>query len=409
MKKRISVFVLICICLLVALLTFEITFVAVSGIYMDRNSTTTVSENGFLGEVLDGLEEVDGIYRNDYIEDLDDDQLKSYIIKGYVAGTNDKYGTYYSPDEYDEYIKNMTGDSAGIGVYVSADNEVMGYEILTVFSDSPAEKAGLVPGDYIIGAEDEYISDVGFEQILIDIAGEVGTDVDIIVLHKNDMDNPEVITMTRANIQIESVYGNVSKTDPEVGIVKIVQFYQGSTYEEFTKTVEDLLDKGCTKFVFDVRNNPGGELNAVTDTLDYLVPEGPIIRIFDADDNLVEQIDSDKKCFDYPITVLVNENTASAAELFTSTLRDYKMATIIGTTTYGKGTMQKSVPLSDSGVLSITYRYYKPPFSESYQGTGIEPDEVVEPNEAVSSTNLLKIAEEDDNQLIYAIKILNKQ
>ena len=136
--------------------------------------------------------------------------------------------------------------------------------------------------------------------------------------------------------------------------------------------------------------------------LDYLVPQGPIIRIFDADGNQVDEYNSEATELNIPMAVVVNGSTASAAELFTSTVRDYNKATIVGTTTYGKGCMQTTVPLSEGGAISVTYRMYSPPFSDNYHGIGIIPDVEVELDEALAGKNIYKITDWEDNQLAAA-------
>ena len=222
--------------------------------------------------------------------------------------------------------------------------------------------------------------------------------------------NPEEIEvkLTRAPITAVSVYSHVYEADKSVGIIKISGF-DSQTPSQFIDALEELVRQGCDKFVFDLRYNPGGELNSIVTTLDYLVPEGPIIRIFDSEDNEVERMNSDKNEFNYPMAVLVNGSTASAAELFTSTLRDYDKAVIVGTTTYGKGCMQTLLPLSDGDAFTVTYRMYKPPFSESYHGIGIVPDIEVEMDEALKDKNSFKITDKEDNQLHEAVKALTEK
>ena len=190
-------------------------------------------------------------------------------------------------------------------------------------------------------------------------------------------------------------------------MVKITGFDR-ATPDQFFAAVQTLLDGGCTRLVVDVRNNPGGELQAICTVLDYLLPYGPVIRTVDREGNEEVIYRSDAKALDVPMAVLVNENTASAGELFCSALQDYEKAVIVGTQTYGKGSMQTIRQLSDGSGLSVTYRYYCPPFSDNYDGVGVTPDVVVEPAGAMLEKNIYKITDEEDNQLQAAVAELNK-
>ena len=154
---------------------------------------------------------------------------------------------------------------------------------------------------------------------------------------------------------------HVYSPDNSIGVIKITGFDK-KTPEQFKSALEGLAEEGCDKFIFDLRYNPGGELTSVVSTLDYLLPEGPVIRIFDAQDNLVGQESSDEECVDYPFAIVVNGSTASAAELFTSAMMDYDRATVVGTTTYVIGCMKTNQLISDGSALSLTYGMYNPPF-----------------------------------------------
>ena len=162
------------------------------------------------------------------------------------------------------------------------------------------------------------------------------------------------------------------------------------------------------KLIFDVRYNPGGDLRSIVSILDYLLPEGPIVRITDKDGNVVETYESDADSLDLPMCVLTNGSTASAAELFTSALKDYKKATVVGTNTYGKGTVQTVIGLPDGSGIGISYRLYNPPFSDNYEGVGIAPDYEVEPDKSLEGKNIYKITDSEDNQLQKAVEILTK-
>jgi carboxyl-terminal processing protease len=172
--------------------------------------------------------------------------------------------------------------------------------------------------------------------------------------------------------------------------------------------MEDLKTKGCEKFIFDLRGNPGGELGSVVSILDYLLPKGPIVHILDGDKNVTEVYESDENEVTGEMIVLTNGRTASAGELFTSALRDYNKATLIGTKTYGKGCGQRFHQLSNGSLISITSFFYNPPFGENYDGVGIYPDIEVELPDEYKNKNTLVIPRESDTQLSAALSELTK-
>ena len=227
-------------------------------------------------------------------------------------------------------------------------------------------------------------------------------------MRDEDSSNLLEFSITRAKVEEINVFSHVCDLDSTVGVIKLTGF-DYKTPDQFKGAMEALAGEGCDKFIIDVRYNPGGELQSVVSILDYLLPEGPIIRIFDSDDKLVQQHSSDAECVNSPIAVLTNGRTASAAELFTSALRDYDKAVVVGTTTYGKGCMQTTVEMPDGGALSVTYRMYKPPFSEGYHDIGITPDIEVDLDEALADKNVYKITDEEDNQLRAALDALTEQ
>lgn len=406
MKRKISISTAVALMLLAALLTFQITFVAVKGSTADAKSTQS-TDNAFISKVTERLSSLDSVYRELYLDDLDDETLINYILKGYVAGTGDSYGVYYSSDEVADFMSDITGETEGIGINVIYDSENGAIEILTVQPDSPALSAGLREGDLIVyvGEKHEAVAELGYNAAVAKLRGTEGTDAILTVLRDGELTD---FSITRAKVTSTTVYSHICELDDTVGVIRITGFDRDTTFAQFKSAYTELEDAGCTSFIFDLRNNPGGELTAVVDTLDFLLPEGPVIRIFDKDDNMVDEYTSDAECKTQPMAVLINENTASAAELFTSALRDYDKAVIVGTTSYGKGCMQSSVNLPDGGMLSVTYRMYKPPFSESYHGVGIVPDVEVEAEGALLEKHFLKVTDSEDNQLRTALDELTK-
>ena len=414
--KRISIPVFVASILIACLVTFQVTAVITSGIYRNEKAAEagTSAESGvpsedgktadgdFVSRASEKLSEIDSEFRRLYIGELDDDLLLKGVIAGYIYATGDPYADYYDSEGYEEYIDEMTGSGDGIGISVIYNSAVGGLEVVSVFHDSPADGSGLRIGDVIVyvGEEKESVTDLGYYVALSKLRGKAGTEAVFTV----ERSGGEEIDMriTRGEYVNLNVLSRVYSEDSSVGVVRILGF-DGGTPEQMKAAFEELLGKGCDKIVIDLRYNPGGELRSVVGSLDYLLPEGPIIRIFDKDDKLVEQYDSDADCVSVPMAVVVNGMTASAAELFTAALRDYGLAKVVGTTTYGKGCMQLTEGLSDGDALSVTYRLFKPPFSESYHEVGIVPDIEEELDEEAAEKNIYKITDEEDNQLAAAV------
>ena len=407
MKKRISIPVFIAVILFACLITFQITAVAMMSAYRNSGADTPSSpaqtddkadNSDFIARVTEKLTELDSEYRSLYIGEIDEDELINGVMLGYIYGTGDEFAEYYDEESYKTFMEDLSGEGEGIGISVIYNTERDCIEILNIFPDSPASDSGLMVGDLIVsvGEDKEPVSEMGYYVAISRLRGKTGTEA-VFTVSRGDGELID-FKITRGPFVEVNVYSHVWGPDPSIGVVRINGF-DGMTPVQFREAVEGLLADGCEKLILDVRNNPGGELNSIIATLDYMLPEGPIIRIFDADDNLVEQYDSDASCLDVPMVVVVNHSTASAAELFTAALRDYDMAKVVGTTTYGKGCMQTTRALESGGAYSVTYRMFKPPFSESYHKIGIVPDVEIELDPELADKSLYKITDEEDNQL----------
>ncbi len=357
----------------------------------------------FMTRVTSKLAEVDSLYRNYYIGELDDDVLIDSVIAGYVLGTGDDYAAYYNQDGFASLIQDLEGEMAGIGVNVIYNTQYKLIEILSVTSGSPAEKAGVMPGDLVVtvGEEKESVAELGYQPSINKLRGVIGTKAVFSVLRGENYSETVDFEIVRDKIVEQTVMNHVYGPDNSIGVIKISGF-DAKTPVQFVESVETLQKQGCDKLIIDLRYNPGGELSSIVTTLDYILPEGPVIRIFDADGKEVKAYYSEPTELNMPMAVVVNGSTASAAELFTSAVRDYNKATIVGETTFGKGCMQTTVPLSDNSAVSITYRMYSPPFSENYHGVGIVPDVEVALDPDLMFKNVYKITDEEDNQLAAA-------
>ena len=395
--------------------------------------TVAISVNAFVSctfrkseESYEKLELIDSLFRTYSIFELDEEALMDAVLKGYIEGTGDKYAEYFTAEEYERFTADNNGELVGIGISVIQNTDYGCIEIINVIPDSPALEAGLMPGDLImyigVGDEKKSVETVGYTNALELLQGDEGSVAEITVWRVDEGKEIE-FSIVREKVTAVSVTGRVCDTDETVGIVKITKF-DLTTPKQFTKAVYELLSKGCDKFVFDVRNNPGGDLRSIRAVLSYFLEDGDVfIRVSDRsgkmESDIIEAIEYSNaedcnvskedvgKYRELNIAVLVNGSTASAAELFTSALMDHKLSVTVGTVTYGKGTMQSTFSLASygyGGALKLTTNYYYPPFSDSYDGVGITPDREVELDEALKGKNIYKITDAEDNQLQAAIK-----
>ena len=426
---------------LAVLLTFSLTTA-----YM-KNDVPNVVQPGQGSEEEDAFAEldlIDRLFRSaTMLEELDDDAIIASVLKGYVAATGDLYAEYFTAEEYKEQTSTQNGEMCGIGVSVVNDTvEISGiaYQTVTVanvYPDSPAEAAGVLPGDHIMfvgkGDDKTLVHDIGYTEALNRMKGEEGSECAFTVYRRpQGASNPEEfetvdITAIRQKLTTRSVIGRVHAEESSVGVIKMLSF-DNTTLAQFTEAVETLKAAGCEYFVFDLRNNPGGLLTSVEDVLILFLQEGDtVISTKDSSGReMVTKIGVDEngmvtcgfgslkkedigKYRNLKFTVLVNEYSASAAELFTANMRDHKLAQIVGVKTYGKGSMQTTFPLTRygyDGALKLTTAYYFPPCGEGYDGIGITPDKVVELSEEALKYNINLLPDGLDNQLAEAIKIM---
>ncbi len=328
------------------------------------------------GELIDLAEIVD----EKYYTDVDEEAALESAKAGYVAGLDDPYSLYRSPEEYDAFQLSESGQKVGVGFTVSYTEEGFLY-VEAVEEGGAAEAAGIFPGDTVIAMNDVSLSTLTYDEILAVIQGEdAGTDFDMTVLR----DGEEITTtVTRGYIDTLTSFGTMIETDRgNIGYIRIRSFKE-NTPEQFLEAYDTLLSDGATGVVFDVRGNGGGLLTAVEEILDPLVPEGniAIATYRDGTTNTIAKSTSSETC-DVPVAVLINENTASAAELFAASLRDFDGAILVGGTSFGKGIMQTTYSLENGGSVTLTTATYQTTLSDCYHGIGLEPDIAVDTPEA---------------------------
>ncbi|MDE6088835.1 MAG: S41 family peptidase, partial [Oscillospiraceae bacterium] len=343
------------------------------------------------------LEELDAYIQKNYYLDLNDEDQEKMIdnmLKGYVAGLGDKYSQYLTPEEYEGFLTKESGKTVGIGVTVVQGED--GYpEILEVQENSPAQESGLQVGDIITAVDGMDVLEVGYTESIANIKGEENTTIKITVLRENSSLDYEI---TRKTFDIATAQGEM--LDNQIGYIRITNFRE-NTVDQFLTALEELKNDGAQGFIFDVRDNGGGLLNSLEKMVDPLLPEGIIATATYHGGRTETVVESDPEELDLPMVVLVNGNSASAAELFSASLRDFKQAKLVGTQTYGKGVMQVTARTDDGGGLSLTVATYQTSRSECYQGVGLEPDVIVELPEGFA----IGLSDrEDDTQLAAAME-----
>ena len=396
MKKRFNILTLCVAVLLSVVATFQMTYV-----FCARRQL--VSADGELSYNSDKLAYVDEIYRKYFVGEIDGEELTDILIRAYMSGVGERFGGYMNAEEYAARMNSVQGEMVGIGVnvYYPADAEYI--QVIAVMDDSPAQEAGMLPGDYIYAVDGVSATELGYDGVLAAVAGEEGTTVTVTVLR--DGDETVDLVATRRKIEAQSVYSHMLN-DGVTGLIRITSF-NTNTPDQFTDAVGKLTAMGMTRVVFDLRGNPGGELNSVSSILDYILPEGDIIIATDRDGNETVLTESDENELDIPMATLVDGGSASASELFAGCFRDYEKGPLIGGTTYGKGSMQTIIPLPDGSGVSVTYRKFTSPSGQVHDGVGITPDIEVTLPEELTNTSIFLLTEEQDTVLGEAIKYFN--
>lgn len=389
---------------------------------------------------FENLVKLDEFFKEHSFDGYDEDEMAEAILDAYISATGDVYAEYLNAEEYDAYFDEREGHFVGIGVSIISTELVLdgiGYkaiEIISVFKDTPAMEHGVQVGDLIMYVEHEgeltLVDSIGYTQASDDMLGEAGTYAHFIVYRPDGGDYvSHEFSIERREVNSESVTYKVSETDSEVGIVQISGF-DLTTPLQFKEAISVLRDVYKVKyFVFDLRNNHGGSLDSIETVLTYFLNKGDEIYSLEYADGTKVVSSARTKRYnayysnynvsaeeigmyrDLDFIVLTNGNTASAAELFTATMRDYSLAEIVGQKTYGKGCMQTIFPLDSIGIeggLKLTVAMYYSASKIVYHGTGIVPDHEIELSDEAKKINFYILPEDKDAQLQKAIELLTK-
>ena len=367
-----------------------------------------------LKKVSSKMQMIQSIIDQVFLYDEDAAEVEDYIYRGMMAGLNDPYSVYYNANDYQALQDSTNGSYSGIGAMLSQNKTTGLCTIVKVFEGSPALEAGMKPGDIVYKVGDTLVAGESLDVLVSNyIKGEEGTDVQITV-YRADSDTYVDMTLTRRKIEVPTVESQMLADN--TGYVAVSEF-DAVTVEQFEKAIDDLGKQGMKQLVIDLRSNPGGILDSAVAMVDYILPDdlknfekgdGKTLIVYTADKNGDGDTytASDGHELDLPIAILVNENSASASEVFTGALKDYKKAVVVGTTSYGKGIVQNLIPLGDGSAIKITTAHYYTPSGFDLHGKGIAPDVEVELDENLKSQAV--VTPEEDNQVQAAIQALGE-
>lgn len=346
------------------------------------------------------LEDLENLILTSFAGDADKTKIEDAAADAMVNAMGDRWSYYIPASELPSFLENSENAYVGIGVTVQATDDNSGLMVIAVQPGGPAEEAGVQVGDVIIQVDGESAQDRTVTEISAMIKGEEGTVVSITVLRSG-----EGITMSMTRKRMETTVASSKLLNEHVGLVTIQNFDERCA-DETIAAIKALLNQGADMLLFDVRNNPGGYVDELTKVLDYLLPEGDLIRTVGTDGS-DETVTSDASCVKVPMAVLINENTYSAAELFAADLSEYGAAKLFGQQTSGKGFYQYVFQFADGSAAGISVGRYYTGHGASLEGIGLTPDETVkldDESEALLYNGMLE--PENDAQLQAALSYL---
>ena len=348
------------------------------------------------------LAEITSLIQNNYYQDVSQEQIEEGVLHGAVLALGDPYSAYMNVEEKQSYNESLEGAYVGIGVLTTFNSDWQAV-IAQVYNNSPAQKAGLQKGDIFVAVDGQKINTTStkdLQEVTGKIRGEAGTSVEITIER-----NGQEMSFTVQREEVHITYVTSRMLANNIGYIKIDEF-SGSALEEYQQAVAQLQEQGMQAMILDLRDNPGGFVDYAVEIADELLPQATIISVRDKNGN-EKQYTSDSKSMDFPMAVLVNQNSASASEILTVALKENQRAAIIGEKTYGKGIIQSHFNLSWGGYLKLTTASYYSPDGNAIHEVGGMPDiEVSLPEEIQNDPSLL--TDETDTQLQKAIEVLTQ-
>ncbi|SFQ01018.1 carboxyl-terminal processing protease [Butyrivibrio proteoclasticus] len=361
---------------------------------------STNSVNSVLNEeTLTKINKIESVIdSNFYKTDVSNEAKANGLYKGLMDSLDDPYSVYYTEEELTDLMNDTAGIYYGIGAYVSMDQTTALPRISGVIEGTPAEEAKLQTDDIIYEVDKETTQGLELSEVVSLIKGEEGTTVHLTLLRGSDLEEIEVDVM-RAQVSVPTVKTQVM--DDGVGYLQITEFDE-VTPDQFTEGMAELRAADIKGLIIDLRSNPGGSLTAVCDIARQLLPKGTIVYTVDRDGNREDYTCDGTHEIDIPVVVLVNKYSASASEILSGAIKDYGIGTLVGTTTYGKGIVQRIFDLKDGTAIKLTVSNYYTPNGNDIHGVGIDPDVEVEFDADAYAED------KTDNQLNKAVEVLKE-
>ncbi len=354
-------------------------------------------------KVMKKVKKIEALIDHYYFEEVDEEAFADGIYKGILQSLGDPYSTYYTKAEYKSLMESSSGIYCGIGATVTQDVTTGIISIVTPFVTGPAYEVGLLPGDIIYKVEGKEVTGFDLTEVVSRIKGEEGTKIEVTIIREGESE-PLDFSIPRRVVEVPTI--SYEMLDGKIGYITISEFDE-VTAQQFRDAIAELDKQGQKGLIIDIRNNPGGLLNTVSDMLDRMLPKGLIVYTKDKYGNREEKKSDGKEEFSKPLAVIINGRSASASEIFAGAIQDYGKGTIVGTTSFGKGIVQSIIPLQDGTAIKVTVSKYFTPKGQDIHGIGIKPDVTVELKDELKKKVVIK--KEEDNQLQKAIEIIKKE
>lgn len=384
------------------LITAVLTFISSTVLYFALGSNIVYFlSNNQTADGIAKLNRIDKLVDKYFYGNIDKKEMQDWAYAGYLAGLDDPYTEYISSGEYDSFTETSTGNYTGIGVEVTKNGEET--VISDIFEGTPAEKAGLLPNDIIKKIDGKDMVGKPLSEISSTIKEYAGKTFAISIERDGKMTDVNVVPG-----EIETVQVSGKMLDGGISYIRISMF-EGHCAEQLKTALDNAKNSGAKGIIFDVRNNPGGALDIITNCVDQILDEGIILTVRDKNGKENVYKAKDKEKIDLPIVILTNAQTASAAEVFTSSLHDNGKAYTVGTKTYGKGVVQTVFDLGDKSIAKITTAKYFTPKNVCIDKIGLEPDKKVELDEKYKKMSVKYIPDGEDAQLITAVEVMKEK
>lgn len=352
-------------------------------------------------EFVDRIDEIYGLLQENFLYDIDDDDLRDGMYQGLMRALGDPYSTYYNEEAYNSFEQSTTGKYYGIGVSVSQNMSTGIITMVKPFKGAPGYEAGILPNDILFAVNGTEVTGMDLSEVVAMIKGEEGTTVELTLVREGEADYI-VLDVERRQVEIPTV--EIEMLDNQIGYMSVTGFEE-VTASQFFNGIAQLSSDGMKALVIDLRDNPGGRLDVVVTMLDMILPEGILVYTEDKDGNRGNELSSNaQSILDVPLAVLVNGQSASASEIFAGDIQDFKAGIIVGTQTFGKGIVQTVYPLDENTAVKMTVSSYFTNAGRNIHGIGITPDIEVELNEELRQK--AEITREEDNQLQTAVEAL---